>query len=40
MAEKTAEILAGKWQNGVRPAMWDGKTAERVTKSLRRVLGV
>jgi UDP-N-acetylglucosamine 2-epimerase (non-hydrolysing) len=40
MAEKTAEILVGKWQNGVRPAMWDGKTAERVTKSLRRVLGV
>lgn len=32
------EVLAGKWPSGRRPEFWDGKTAQRVAKSLKRAL--
>jgi UDP-N-acetylglucosamine 2-epimerase (non-hydrolysing) len=31
-------ILENGWATGVRPALWDGRTAERVAESLRRRL--
>ena len=33
------EILAGNWQSGVRPDLWDGKAADRVVADLHRRLG-
>lgn len=32
------EILRGEWPDGVRPELWDGRTAERVVKSLRKAM--
>lgn len=32
------EALAGKWPQGRRPALWDGRTAERAAKSLHQFL--
>jgi hypothetical protein len=34
------EILSGQWQNGVRPALWDGQTAARIVDDLARRMGV
>ena len=35
------EALSGRWAKGMRPALWDGHTAERAAQSLRRrVFGV
>ena len=33
------DILAGNWQSGVRPDLWDGKTAGRVVDDLKKRLG-
>ncbi len=32
------QILEGAWPRGHRPDLWDGKTAERVAKSLHEAL--
>ncbi|MGB0631598.1 MAG: UDP-N-acetylglucosamine 2-epimerase, partial [Alphaproteobacteria bacterium] len=33
------DILAGNWQSGVRPDLWDGQTAGRVVADLKTRLG-
>ncbi len=30
--ERTASILSGRWKQGRIPSLWDGRTAERITK--------
>lgn len=32
------EALAGEWTKGKRPALWDGRAAERAARSLRERL--
>lgn len=34
-----ARLMAGQWKKGAIPPKWDGKAAERIVKSLERVLG-
>ncbi len=34
------DVLTGQWPNGVRPALWDGRTAPRIVDDLARRMGV
>ncbi|MBW8010331.1 MAG: UDP-N-acetylglucosamine 2-epimerase (non-hydrolyzing) [Chloroflexi bacterium] len=38
IAQAVSDVLQGNWQRGVRPELWDGRTADRVASSLREVV--
>ncbi len=39
VARLVEEVLAGQWPKGVRPALWDGRTAARIVDDLARRMG-
>ncbi len=39
VARLADEVLTGQWPDGVRPALWDGRTAARIVDDLARRMG-
>ncbi len=39
VARLVEEVLTGRWPDGVRPALWDGRTAPRIVDDLARRMG-
>lgn len=40
MADAIGRVFSGQWNTGRRPALWDGRTAERCVAALRRRTGL